>query len=98
MSYLNRRQTPSPDDTRLLLTSDSLRGAVRAVSGIFLGVCVVFIAAILTLSATPADRALLYATELFAGAIPLLVTAFVLSPSHRAGILGLIFFAAGALA
>jgi hypothetical protein len=62
------------------------------------GVCVVFIAAILALSATAADRALLDAIELFSGAIPLLMTAFLLSLSPRAGILGLIFFAAGALA
>jgi hypothetical protein len=61
-------------------------------------VCVVFLAALLTLSASPADRALLDATELFAGAIPLLATAFLLSMPLRAGILGLIFFAAGAFA
>jgi hypothetical protein len=52
----------------------------------------------LTLSADRADRTLLYAAELFAGAVPLLATAFLLSIPYRAGILGLIFFAAGAFA
>jgi hypothetical protein len=89
----------SPDDPILVvLTSKRLRGGVRALSAILLGVCVVFLAAMLTLPAGVADRTLLHAAELFAGAIPLLATAFLLSVSHRAGILGLIFFAAGAFA
>jgi hypothetical protein len=50
----------------------------------------------LTLSADRADRTLLNSAELFAGSIPLLATAFLLSISHRAAILGLVFFAAGA--
>jgi hypothetical protein len=68
------------------------------VAAIFVGVCVVFIAVILTLSAVRADRALRDAIELFAGAIPLLVTAFLLSLWRRTMILALVFFAGGALA
>jgi hypothetical protein len=97
MSHLNRNATTSPDDALVLLTSERFRGHARALCAIFLGVCVVFLAVMLTLSADRADRTLLDAAELFAGSIPLLATAFLLSISHRAGILGLIFFAAGAL-
>ena len=96
MSHRHQSAMPSSNDATLLLTSASFRGGVRALSAILLGVCVVFLAALLIVSADVADRTLLYAIELFAGASPLLATAFLLSMSQRAGILGLIFFAAGA--
>jgi hypothetical protein len=98
MSDVNRGRSVFPDAVTPLLASERLHGGVRAVAGIFVGVCVVSIAAILTLSAARADRALLDAIELFAGAIPLLVTAFLLSFWRRTMILGLVFFAGGALA
>jgi hypothetical protein len=98
MSDVNHRRSLSLDAITPLLTSERLQGGVRAVAGIFVGVCVVLIAAILIISGSRFDRALRDALELFAGAIPLLVTAFLLSFTSRTRILGLVFFVGGALA
>src|SRR5262249_37204470 len=95
MSQQERRRNPSVEETRMTLQSGSYRKAIPYLSGIFLGVCIVFVTALLSLASTPVDRALRDAAVLFAAAIPILVTSLLLSGSGRTGILGLIFLAVG---